>query len=85
MYDLGNPDYQILLLAIPLLLVFFIFYIQWKKRAIKQFIDQKLYGEINSDQSQRKGLIKFTIRLMKSFVIFFIMALTLIDRFQINL
>ena len=64
MYDLGNPDYQILLLAIPLLLVFFIFYIQWKKRAIKQFIDQKLYGEINSDQSQRKGLIKFTIRLI---------------------
>lgn len=64
MYDLGNPKYQILILAIPILLGFFIYYNQWKKKTIQQFIDQKLYNDINSYQSQRKGLLKFTIRLI---------------------
>ena len=58
MYQLETPIYFYLLLAIPLIVVLFLFVFIWKKRTQKKFADSKLIKRLSPSQSVFKSVMK---------------------------
>ncbi len=59
MIRFAHPDYFYLLLILPVLLVFFLYNMRWKKQAIKRFGDFNIIQKLMPRRSKGKGAIKF--------------------------
>ena len=64
MFDLGNPQYQYLLLLPIVVWVLYLFYKAWRKRAQANFADASLLGDINPKLSNRKSILKIIFQLL---------------------
>ena len=62
MFDLGNPQYQILLVLPLLVWVVYLIYKAWRKRKQLAFADAALLAQINPKQSNRKSAIKMVFQ-----------------------
>lgn len=61
MYQLEEPIYFYLLLAIPAVAVLFMVVLFWKYRAQKKFADSRLLKKLSPDRSSFKPLLKITV------------------------
>ncbi len=61
MYQLDQPIYFYLLLAIPLVLVLFALLLFWKKRTQKRFADTELFKKLSPNQSVFKSILKIVV------------------------
>ncbi len=61
MYQLDQPIYFYLLLAIPVVLVLFLLLIIWKKRTQKRFADTELFKKLSPNQSLFKSILKIVV------------------------
>ena len=61
MYQLEEPIYFYLLLAIPAVAVLFMVVLFWKYRAQKKFADSRLLRKLSPDRSSFKSLLKITV------------------------
>lgn len=55
------PEAFWLLALLPLLLLLYIFYLRWRKRAVKRIGDERLVAELTRNHSPRKALFKFSL------------------------
>jgi len=58
MFDLGNPQYQFLIVLPVLVWVAYMIYKSWRKKKQVEFADSDLFKQINPNQSKRKPVIK---------------------------
>jgi Ca-activated chloride channel family protein len=61
MIRFAHPDYFYLLLILPVLLLFFLYHLRWKKQAIRRFGDAQIVHQLMPRQSKSKGIIKFLL------------------------
>ncbi|HVA98784.1 MAG TPA: VWA domain-containing protein [Bacteroidia bacterium] len=59
MFRLGNPDYLYAFLAIPLIILLYMWMIRWKKNALKRFGETSLIQQLAPDVSKNKARMKF--------------------------
>ena len=64
MFDLGNPQYQILFLLPLVVWLCYLFYKVWRKRTQKAFADASLLASINPKQSDRKSVFKMLFQFL---------------------
>ena len=64
MFELGNPEYQILFLLPILLFLCFWFFISWKKKKQNELADKELFLLISPSRSHRKNKIKLFCQLL---------------------
>tara|TARA_B110000971_G_C20025618_1_gene508662 strand:- start:445 stop:1485 length:1041 start_codon:yes stop_codon:yes gene_type:complete len=64
MFDLGNPQFQYLLILPIVVLVMFWFYKTWRKRAQAAFADAALLAHINPKLSNRKIVLKVVFQFL---------------------
>ena len=64
MFDLGNPQYQYLLVVPIVVWVVYMFYKSWRKRKQAELADSALLAQINPNQSNRKSVIKQVFQLL---------------------
>ena len=64
MFDLGNPQYQYLIILPLLVWGAYIVYKSWRKKKQVEFADSGLFSQINPNQSQRKSVIKQIFRFL---------------------
>ena len=64
MFDLGNPQYQSLLLLPLVVWVFYMFYKTWRKRKQAAFSDASLLAQLNPKQSNRKSVFKMLFQFL---------------------
>lgn len=64
MYELDNPYYFYLLLALPLVLLFYIIMIAWKRKVRAAFGDSELLKQMAPERSTNKPLIRLIISLV---------------------
>ena len=58
MFDLGNPQYQYLLILPIVVWVIYMFYKSWRKRKQTDLADSTLFAQINPNQSNRKSVLR---------------------------
>lgn len=61
MYELENPDWFWLLMAIPALWLYYALVVYWKKKKRKQFADLRLFNRLSPNYSNNKLGLKFVI------------------------
>lgn len=61
MYQLEEPIYFYLLLAIPAVVVLFLLVLFWKYRTQKKFADNRLLRKLSPDRSTFKSMLKITV------------------------
>jgi Ca-activated chloride channel family protein len=64
MFDLGNPQYQYLLILPIVVWISYMFYKSWRKRKQTELADSALLTQINPNQSNRKSVIKQVFQLI---------------------
>ncbi|MFA5419135.1 MAG: VWA domain-containing protein [Bacteroidales bacterium] len=64
MIRFANPEYIYLLIIVPVLILFFLYYRSWKKNALRRFGDHDIISQLMPNQSQTKGVIKLLIVLI---------------------
>lgn len=64
MFDLGNPQYQYLIVLPIIVWVVYMIYKSWRKKKQIEFADSVLFSQINPNQSQRKSVIKQIFRFL---------------------
>ncbi|MCS5663692.1 MAG: VWA domain-containing protein [Flavobacteriales bacterium] len=64
MFDLGNPQYQYLIVLPVLVWVAYMVYKSWRKKKQVEFADSDLFKQINPNQSKRKPVIKQILRFL---------------------
>ena len=64
MFDLGNPQYQYLLVLPLLILVTYFHFRSWRNKKQEQFADNVLFYKINPFRSKRKSVIKLILRFL---------------------
>lgn len=64
MFDLGNPEYQYLLILPIIVWVAYLLYKSWRKRTQEQLADSILFSQINPNQSNRKSVLKQIIQFL---------------------
>jgi len=64
MFDLGNPQFQYLLILPIVVLLMFWFYKTWRKRAQAAFADAALLAHINPKLSNRKIVLKVIFQFL---------------------
>jgi Ca-activated chloride channel family protein len=75
MYELDHPYYFYLLLALPIVLLFYFTMVVWKRRARKAFGDAELLKQLAPEKSNNKPLI----RLILSLLILALLAIGLVN------
>lgn len=61
MFRFGSPEYLNLLFVIPLLVLFFIFYLGRKKKLLQEFSDKNLFETLFPDKSFKKETFRFLL------------------------
>jgi Ca-activated chloride channel family protein len=61
MYQLEEPTYFYLLLAIPAIVVLFMIVLFWKYRVQKRFADSRLLRKLSPDRSSFKSILKISV------------------------
>lgn len=61
MYQLEQPIYFYLLLAIPVVLLLYLFVLIWKKRVQKRFVDKELLKKLSPNRSAFKAGLKILV------------------------
>jgi len=64
MFDLGNPQYQYLIVLPVLVWVAYMVYKSWRKKKQVEFANSDLFKQINPNQSKRKPVIKQILRFL---------------------
>jgi Ca-activated chloride channel family protein len=64
MYQFQNPQYFYLLLLLPLVVLLFLAYTTWRKKAQKAFADAKLLQKIVPERSLNKPILKLVLSLV---------------------
>jgi Ca-activated chloride channel family protein len=64
MFDLGNPQYQYLIVLPVLVWVAYMVYKSWRKKKQEELADSVLFDQINPNRSKRKGVIKQVLRFL---------------------
>lgn len=60
-FQFQYPEAFWLLALVPVLVIFYLLYLAWKKRAAKQLGDANLVAELTRNHSSRKALLKFLL------------------------
>ncbi|MCD7935737.1 MAG: VWA domain-containing protein [Tannerellaceae bacterium] len=74
MFRFANPEYLSLLFIVPVLVVFYIYALIWKKRALKKYGTPALLRELMPDASLKRQYLKFWILLGAITVMIFVVA-----------
>ena len=64
MFDLGNPQYQYLIVLHVLVWVAYMVYRSWRKKKQEELADSVLFNQINPNRSKRKTVIKLVLRFL---------------------
>jgi len=64
MFDLGNPQYQYLIVLPVLVWVAYMVYRSWRKKKQEELADSVLFNQINPNRSKRKTVIKLVLRFL---------------------
>lgn len=64
MYELEEKGYLYLLLILPVLVVFFLYVLYWKRKKQKEFGDLDLIKKLSPERSSFKPLLKMTVVLL---------------------
>ena len=64
MFDLGNPQYQYLIVLPVLVWVAYVVYRSWRKKKQDELADSVLFNQINPNRSKRKTVIKLVLRFL---------------------
>lgn len=70
MFRFENPEYLYALVALPVLLVLFILYLRWKKRATSRLGESSLIQSLMPDVSKYRSGIKFGLKLLALALLF---------------
>ena len=70
MFRFENPEYLYALVALPVLLVLFILYLRWKKRATSRLGETPLVQSLMPDVSKYRPGIKFGLKLLALALLF---------------
>jgi Ca-activated chloride channel homolog len=60
-FQFQYPEAFWLLALVPVLLLVYLFYVGWRKRAAKQLGDERLVAELTRNHSPQKALLKFAL------------------------
>lgn len=60
-FQFEYPEAFWLLLLVPVLLILYMLYLSWRKRAAKRLGDEKLVAELTRNHSPQKALLKFAL------------------------
>jgi Ca-activated chloride channel family protein len=74
MFRFANPDYLYLLLVLPVLVVFYIYAILRKKKALKRYGNPELLAELMPDVSYKRQHLKFWLLFSAIAVMVFVIA-----------
>jgi len=74
MFRFAHPEYLYLLLILPVLLLFYIYVVKARRRALKKYGDPRLISALMPEASPKRGRLKYFLMFLAITIMIFVIA-----------